>query len=101
MASSHSTLKRQYNIFNRKYFNNELPTDIHIIWSPLDRAHGASWPQEKTIHLDPPLAAHDRYRKIVILHEMVHIKHPRAGHGKVFQAEIDRLYAAGAFHGLI
>lgn len=101
MASSHASLKRQLNRFNRKWFNGELPEDVNIIWAPVDGAHGCTWPGEKLIHMDPPLQAHVNYRAIVLLHEMAHLKCPRAGHGAVFQAEIDRLYAIGAYRGLL
>lgn len=98
---SHISLKRLFNYYNRKYFNGELPVDTHISWSPLDGAHGKCWVTEKIIHIDPPLQSHVNYLRIIVLHEMAHLKHPRANHGKKFQDEMDRLYAAGAFRGLL
>ena len=99
--ASHISLKRLFNFYNRRYFNGELPADTQLVWSPLDGAHGKCWPVDKIIHIDPPLQSHVSYLRIVLLHEMVHLKHPRATHGKLFHSEIDRLYAAGAFKGLL
>lgn len=99
--TSHLSLKRLFNYYNRRYFNGELPANTQIVWSPLNGAHGQCWPEDRVIHIDPPLQAHVNYLRIILLHEMAHLKHPRAGHGKRFQSEIDRLYAAGAFRGLL
>lgn len=97
--ASHISLKRLFNAYNRLYFNGELPTDTQIVWHPLDAAHGKCWPKDKVIHIDPPLQSHMNYLRIILLHEMCHLKHPRAGHGKVFRNEIARLFAAGAYKG--
>lgn len=99
--ASHLSLKRIFNRYNRKYFGGLLPADTQIIWSPLDGAHGKCWPVDKVIHLDPPLQGHVVFLHIIILHEMIHLKHPRAGHGKKFQDEINRLHSIGAYKGLL
>lgn len=99
--ASHLSLKRLFNSFNRKFFDGQLPADTQIIWAPLDGAHGKCWPGERVIHIDPPLQAHVDYLRIIMLHEMAHLKHPRAGHGKKFQEEIQRLHSIGAYKGLL
>jgi predicted metal-dependent hydrolase len=96
---SHISLKRLYNHFNKKYFNNELPADTQIMWHPMDSAHGQCWTEEHIIHLDPPLQSNVRFTKIILLHEMCHLIHNH--HGKEFHAEIARLFAAGAYKQLV
>lgn len=98
---SHTSLKRLYNLYNRKWFNGELPHDVSIIWAPLDTAHGKCYPKDRVIIMDPPLQSNGRFLRIILLHEMVHMRVPRATHGKRFQSEIDRLFAAGAYRGLL
>ena len=98
---SHISLKRLYNTYNRKYFDNRLPQDTQIMWAPMDSAHGKCWQDEHIIHLDPPLQANVRFARIILLHEMCHLACPESHHGKDFHREIARLFAAGAYKGLL
>lgn len=97
--AGHLSLKRIFNRYNRLYFNNELSATTAIVWKPLNGKNGET--DCETIWLDPSLAMFPRFLRIVLLHEMAHVKHRRAMHGKVWQAEIDRLYSLGAFRDLI
>jgi len=92
-----------YNHYNRKYFNSELPADTVLIWSPCDDADAiCDWPNPpaKTarIRIDPSLTRHTNATKLTLLHEMIHVKLGRAGHGKKFWAEVQRLWEAEAWH---
>lgn len=97
--SSHISLKRIFNHCNRKWFNNQVPGDTRVLWAPLNGNNGEY--QAGTIRIDTTLQGSPKLAKIVMLHEMVHARYPLYGHGKKFQAEIDRLYAAGAYGGLL
>lgn len=99
MASSHLSLRRWFSFYNRRYFANSLPADTVLQWKPLNGDDGLM--QDGAIYIDPVLQAVPRYMRIILLHEMVHLQYPRLTHGKKFRAEIDRLYAAGAFIPLI
>jgi hypothetical protein len=99
MASSHLSLRRWFRYYNKKYWNNELPDDTVLLWAPLTDAHGEA--RVKEIRLDPGLQLFPKFMRIILLHEMAHLRNLRWHHGKKFQNEIDRLYAAGAFRGLI
>jgi hypothetical protein len=100
MASSHLSLRRWYRYYNKLYFNNELPDDVNLIWAPLNGVHAQT--DRQTIWMDPQTQLFPKFMRTTLLHEMAHIScSPRASHGPVFQAEIDRLYAAGAFRRLL
>lgn len=103
MAKSHIQLRRRYNYYNRKYFDGKLPTDIEIIWAPCDDANGkVDWIGNKPIiKIDPSLQGQPKFTNIILLHEVAHVSHPRAHHGKVFKDEIKRLIDAGAYDGLL
>jgi predicted SprT family Zn-dependent metalloprotease len=99
MASSHLSLKRWFNFYNKRYFNSELPANTRLFWSPLTRNHAHM--EDYEIHLDPALQLFPKFMRIMLLHEMVHLHNPRLGHGKKFQDEIERLWIAGAFIPLL
>lgn len=103
MASSHSGLKRIYNRFNRLYFNSELPP-IQVVWEPCGEASGVTHiynAEARKLTIDPALKGFRRLVKIIMLHEMIHVKFPRSNHGKTFKNELQRLWDAGAFETLI
>jgi hypothetical protein len=103
-----SYLKGLYNIYNEKYFSNELPVGTKLFFV---RRIGKSKSPEKSncastyFYADkPPVVLIQRtkvksMRYVVadLLHEMVHVSKPRADHGEVFQEEMKRLANAGAF----
>lgn len=97
--TSHLSLKRYFNLFNRKYFDNQVPSDTRVIWHPLDTCNGEY--QAGTIRIDTTLHASPRLTKITLLHEMIHARYPKATHGPVFKAERQRLWDLGAYDKLI
>jgi hypothetical protein len=111
---SHPTLKRIYREYNRKYFGGRLPNvDINFI-SPgqmkkcfgLARATCAVTCFKKgtitpvAIYISKNKYKIWRYVRADLLHELVHVDRPRADHGPVFENEMKRLAAAGAFKGI-
>jgi hypothetical protein len=99
MAKSHLQLKRIFNHYNKRYFNNELPADTSVTWAALNGNDGEC--QGGAIRLDAILAAVPCYARIILLHEMIHVRFPKATHGKVFRAERQRLLDAGAYDNLL
>jgi hypothetical protein len=103
-------LKRVYNQYNKKYFNNELSDKVELVWEPTPKCDGvtcAVWEISDgifSIKIDPALKGEPCWWRLVLLHEMCHVKlwrqHPKHEHGKVFEAEKDRLYALGALKKL-
>ncbi len=108
MAVADMELQLLYAEFNRLYFNNELPHGVPVYWnSRLVKTGGRAFrlqfkPNPKTgmtgtKKIQEIQIASNRKKmgmddvKGVLLHEMVHIKHPGEGHGYVFKAELARL----------
>lgn len=109
---SNPWLKKLYRQYNKKYFGNKLPD----IW--VDFGDARTWRQARLskntcaatfIDNGKPIGILIRYYKFKgsaytkadLLHELCHVAHPRAGHGKVFQDEIKRLVDEGAFKGIL
>jgi len=112
---TNKNLKQMFNHANRKYFNNELP-NIPITWKKKLMMNGAvgecvfnrddeKHPNKITsveIHLHTWLQDYPPYLIQTLLHEMAHLKlGVRVHHGKVFQKEIRRLVAVGAYDGIL
>ena len=125
---SDPTLKRQYNYFNREYFDGKLPKNASVIWSRVKKFTKLRHTRDYH-HLKPVAAADCRVAnsidgvalrppririawnmrtcpticKIHLLHEMAHIptwNEPRE-HGPLWKREIHRLIEAGAFTPLL
>lgn len=103
-----SYLKGLYNLYNYKYFNNELPTGTKLYF--VHRIGKSKSPEKSncastyffidgppTILIQRTKVKSMRYVVSDLLHEMSHISKPRADHGKVFQKEMLRLAKQGAF----
>lgn len=97
-----------YNLYNAKFFDNQLPQDTTVIFVPkigkVKSVRKSACAITLFYEKEPPIIAIQRsknksWRYIVsdLIHEMAHIRHPRAEHGKVFQNEMKRLANAGAF----
>lgn len=102
-GASHIQLRRLYLGFNRKWFNGELPNDTVVIWKPVPTIWNAYTTREDgrfLIALCPSIIAFPKYHKLVLLHEMCHVKHWRSTHGVKFQNEMLRLAQAGALRKL-
>jgi hypothetical protein len=105
MAGSHPGLKRIYNRLNRLYFDGDLP-DIEIVWEPTGDAIALSHYCSEGIEIarltfDPALKGYNKIIKTYMMHEMIHIKYPKIGHGERFKAELDRLWDKGAYYKLL
>ncbi len=103
-------LRLAYNRYNSRYWNGELPNNTVLYWEPTPKCDGVTCPIFEIsdgcfeIKLDPALKGEPCWWKLVLLHEMIHVaiwkKHPKHQHGRVFEAEKDRLYALGALKKL-
>jgi len=109
-VDSDRQLKLWYSKYNAKWFGGELPTDTVIYWKPLSADAGKSCPIFEVadgkfeINIDPKHSGTDWAWKLILLHEMAHLKlwkkFPRHQHGKAFQEEMQRLSQAGALKGI-
>lgn len=101
MASSHLSLRRWFNFYNRKYFGGRLPKDTVLRWEPTGPNDAHMLPG--VIQLDPAVKLFPRYMRILLLHEMAHISVPTrgTGHGARYHDEIQRLWDLGAFRPLL
>jgi hypothetical protein len=109
---SHTYLKQLYRQYNKRFFNNKLPNDISVGFaaptefkkSGLGKYTCAVTLFEKrkpvAIFINRFTGKGWAYIKSDLLHEMAHVAHPRAQHGPVWQAEMKRLAAIGAFKGI-
>ena len=107
---SDKQLVHWYHRYNREWFNGELPADTILYWEPPPDSHADTCPVYEVadgkfeIRLDPALKGVPDYWKILLLHEMAHLKlwptHSRHQHGKIFQEEMQRLALAGAMKTL-
>lgn len=110
---SHPWLKKLYRQYNRKYFGNKLPNDIFVVLGQSYEWRVARVSKNTSavtfIKGGKPLGIMVRwyknkgrsYIKTDLLHEMIHVAHPRAGHGPVFKREVRRLAALGALDNLL
>jgi hypothetical protein len=122
------SLKHYYHEFNSRYFRGRLPKDCRVIWADINhqkcpeamgvfkpgitvlarRVRRAKKGEYRTLYSKKDLIAIDRElfkvgNKIVfmtLIHEMVHLKlkDVTAGHGPLFQKEMKKLAARGAFN---
>ncbi len=103
-------LKNWFLKYNRLFFNGELPESTNIHWEPSPGDHASTCPVYEVsdnvfeIKIDPALKGVIQFWKMTLIHEMIHValwrKHPKHQHGKLFQAEKDRIYALGALKHL-
>lgn len=99
-------LRRCYLRYNARYFGGKLDKNLEVIFTrlPID-TYGSSEHFEgewQKIHINRVFGDHDKFIKMVLLHEMVHVSFipPNFNHGPRFEAEMLRLAKAGAFRGL-
>jgi len=106
-------LKNWYQNYNRKYWASALPEHTVLYWEPLpaDKDDASTCPVYEVdrgqfvIKLDPIYKSQGTHWKINLLHEMIHlslwVKHPKHMHGKLFKEEQARIFALGAYGGLL
>ena len=94
---------KAYRRYNRLWFDDSLPHDCDVFFSPEPDCYGqvheedGSW----TLQLNPLYAVDHRAWKMVLIHEMVHLYlRPYLRHGKPFQDKMIDLAIRGAFKGL-
>lgn len=118
-------MQRDYAFYNRKYFRGKLPhAELYFsdnrnpvslsrlpqreiaFWEADTLAEESVWkgkglPDVHEIRFARVFRRHTGLAlwRIVLLHEMIHVKH--SGHGKKFQREKKRLIRAGALDNLI
>lgn len=101
---SHINLDVLYDEYNRKYFNNELPSreSVKLEWSSRFRVAAGYCMETRSAVKRPSyiirlsILYHNHFReeiKDTLLHEMVHVKEPN--HGKGFKREKKRLESFG------
>ena len=99
------TLKKWFRTFNKRYFDGTLPNCV-VFWEPAfvtgDELGEVKQEGERIIlRIDPSIRFTSAVTKLVLLHEMSHLRlWPYLGHGRKFQAEMLRLAALGAFKNL-
>ena len=92
--------------YQRKYFG-ETEATISIAISSEPGERGCFKPTQKLIILPQPLTAFEKPCRILLLHEMVHVKlmndngDPDPDHGMRFKSEIKRLIKQGAYNNLL
>ena len=106
-------LKNWFRAYNRAYFENSLPDPKILRYTELKDAAGVTHyeegginrvPQEILIH--SALRYFPRISQTILLHEMAHVSINCVGgchvfHGMRWQAEILRLFMAGAYEELL
>ena len=100
-------LKKIYDTYNRKFFNNQLPRDTQIGYNDeIEGKHGLTLgiEDEEThhrffiIYISPTTHTDMGQKRLTILHEMCHVRlHPLTNHGREFQEEMKRLAMRDAF----
>lgn len=108
-------LQLKFKLFNKRYFDGELPKETLVIWrKPFEEGHAAEFVEFQDgrllILLNPVLKkiGAESFSLLSLLHEMCHLslwyqgkrKSVYTGHGVPFQAEMLTLANKGAFSGL-
>lgn len=102
LAKSDVQLKLAYNQYNKEIFNDRLPRNVCVYWSNRMTADAgvARWKYKRgtgelfDIHIGLSVPYHHKYPneiKDTLVHEMIHILHPKEGHGMWFHFEKDRI----------
>jgi hypothetical protein len=92
--------------YQKAYFPQHNP-EIHI--EVVDDAGGPACfvRSTKTIYIEKAATVSEKFSRIALLHEIIHINliedggDPDEGHGVRFQAEVRRLFEAGAYKKLL
>lgn len=90
-----------YDEYNTRYFGGKLPK-VPVRWGRVQESSAAEfWPDSMEIVIHPMIrrCGLDKYARILLLHEMVHVKLRNkriADHGRLFHTEMKRLARIGA-----
>src|SRR6266571_49508 len=105
IALTDKALRRMFRRLNRLWFNDRVPEPDVIRFAKLDDDDGnlSSSDGQVTLQINRDFARHPGAAEIVMLHEMVHALMPecKVEHGCRYGAEIVRLWAIGAYEGLL
>lgn len=105
-------LKREFDNLNEFFFDNRIVLN-DVFFSDMrgaSDAAGAYFNVRKQIVITTQFRGYPRMVTELLLHEMAHAHldlqgyrgYPAdGGHGSLFQVEIDRLYKAGAYDGIL
>src|ERR1035437_6130593 len=104
-GKSDKSLKRYYNIINKKFFYGELPTNVIVRWAELgeEKDIASTNPPKKACHSYVILLNHDKVttRSIKLsslLHETIHVATQlNDNHGSAFSEWHVKLMERGAF----
>jgi hypothetical protein len=105
-------LQNEFELLNDRFFSGKITlTYVGFSAKSLPRgAMGAYFNDSKRILIDPAFKNYPRICTELLLHEMAHahldlqgyVGYPGdAGHGNLFAVEIDRLYKAGGYDGIL
>ena len=93
-------LRRAYEEYNRKYFENKLPEvdEVVLRWSKRELSI-CGYNKGDEIVINRKDRKRDSIWKMTLLHEMCHLatEHEQALHGKLWKKEMRRLARIGAF----
>jgi hypothetical protein len=105
-------LHREFLLLNERFFNGRVSVKKLAFSSRQLPSHaaGAFYQEDQEILISAGLREYQNQVVIILLHEMVHadlyargyVGYPcDGGHGCQFQVEMDRLYRAGSYDGLL
>lgn len=103
-------LKRIYDTYNRKFFDNALPHDTRVGWNDELEGYaltiGIDDEESKhrifVVYINPNFHSGVEQYRLSLLHECIHIKlYPYMKHGRKFDEEILRLASRGALKGIL
>lgn len=95
--------------YNRDYFDGKIPKDLRIWWNDRIKDYGLTIgiSDKDTGHVFfdiyiNPDNHHGRAQVLLtLIHELAHVRlHPRIGHGRDFQEEMQRIALRGGLKGL-
>ena len=102
LESSRTTLEFSVQGLRAKYFQDSAPAESLSLSETLD-GPSCYVPQANEIILQAALSKYPKLCRVLILHELIHSKlyrengDPDEAHGERFQAEVKRLWGAGAY----
>jgi predicted SprT family Zn-dependent metalloprotease len=100
-------LQKEFHDLNERFFNGKLGCEARF---KKIRTDGVFSMITQRITIDSRLQNSQSLTRLVLLHEMAHAYmtlhgyrgyREDGGHGMLFQVELDRLYRAGAYDGLL
>ena len=103
-------LQNEFFMLNERFFDDKLPYIEVQFGGNLPGTDGHFNMIKNEIRLSPGLKSFPSLMNIVLLHEMAHARmalldyrgYPcDGGHGGLFQVELDRIYRAGGYDGLL